>query len=81
MSGNENRPNSFKVYILYNVLCDYTCGCIIVAAKDKEDAIRKIYEEFSQDDLYTEGRINRHNIIDQLVEVTKDTFTYIWGGG
>jgi len=34
--------NKMKVFVLYEVLCDYTCGCIIVAARNAKEAAKII---------------------------------------
>ena len=52
-----------KVFILNNVLCDYSCGCIIVAAKNKKEAINII--------LSNQGSSVCENIEEEIEEVVK----------
>ena len=67
-----------KVFVLQGVLCDWTCGVIIVSAKDKKEAIEKIKEH--EYDLYGDT-VSFDNIEEEIEEVTKDYFLAVWGGG
>jgi hypothetical protein len=67
-----------KVFVLYKVLCDYTCGCIIVAAKNKKDAIRIIKEH--RTNLNGVG-VGWNNIEENLEEVIAGYYEEIFGGG
>ena len=68
-----------KVFVLFGVLCDWTCGCIIVSAKNKEEAIKIILEK-------TEGELSGdmvsvENIKEKIIEVTEGFYEEVWGGG
>lgn len=65
-----------KVFIAENVLCDYTCGMIVVIASDKERAIEIVKKKF---DWITQKRIPK-----ELKEISleeEEQVFYVWGGG
>lgn len=64
-----------KVFVLYNVLCDYTCGCIIVSAKNKKEAIKIIKDKRARalDSPYA----TRSNIEDHMEEVGKGYYSEV----
>ena len=71
-----------KVFVLEGVLCDYTCGCIVVAAENKEQAIEIITErnpEVSAD--VTEVSADVIEWHEALEEVTEGYYLALWGGG
>ena len=61
-----------KVFVLNDVLCDYTCGCIVVAAEYKEEAIDIILRKHGQ------------NICDDIEEAIEEVgpgyYLEVWGG-
>ena len=63
-----------KVFVLYNVLCDYTCGCIIVAAESEAEAWKIINAR--NEDLYADTEEGL-----KLEEVTEGYYNAVWGGG
>lgn len=69
-----------KVYILKNVLCDYTCGCIVVAAKNKKEAAEIIMEKRGGQ-IYSGGEVYWDNIEEHLEEVTRGCYFEVFGGG
>ena len=72
----ENE-NGLKVFVVDGVLCDYTCGCIIVAAKSREEAIEIIREKGDADYLV----LDEPDWADLLEEVTEGYYNAVWGGG
>ena len=64
-----------KVFVLEGVLCDYTCGCIVVAAENKEQAIEIITERNPE---VSSDIIEWH---EALEEVTEGYYLALWGGG
>ena len=67
-----------KVYVVYNVLTDWTSGCIIVSAKNKEEAIKIIKE--NRDELYGD-EVDWSNLEEHLEEVTEGYYGEVFGGG
>jgi len=66
------------VYVVYNVLTDWTSGCIIVSAKNKEEAI-KIIKENRDGELYGDG-VSFDNLEEHLIEVGENYYAEVWGG-
>ena len=64
-----------KVFILNNVLCDYSCGCIIVAAKNKKEASEIIRENRAKTGLDCD------DIEGELEEIGKGYYFELSGGG
>lgn len=67
------------MFVLKDVLCDYSCGCIVVAAKNKEEAI-KIIRDKKPHGLYGD-HVNWSNIEEHMEEVTKGYYFEVFGGG
>ena len=67
-----------KVFVLDGVLCDYTCGCIVVAAKNKKEAAEIIMKKRTS--LHGDG-IFWNNFEEHLEEVTKGYYFEVFGGG
>lgn len=63
-----------KVFILKDVLCDYTCGCIIVAAKNRKKAADIIKMNHGSKNEFS-------NIENDLEEVIKGYYFEVCGGG
>jgi len=70
-----------KVFVLKDVLCDYSCGCIIVAAKNKEEAIKIIRDKRSISGDLGGRSVDWSNIEDYIEEVKKGYYSEMWGGG
>jgi hypothetical protein len=68
-----------KVFILRNILCDYSCGVIIVAARNKEEAI-KIIKDKRPYGLRGHS-VNWANIEDHIEEIGKGYYSELFGGG
>ncbi|MHA2266096.1 MAG: hypothetical protein ACXAEN_27190 [Candidatus Thorarchaeota archaeon] len=64
-----------KAFVLRDVLCDYTCGCIIVQAKNKKEAADKIREK--RGNLYG---MSRDEIEEYIEEIDKGYYLEVWGG-
>ena len=58
-----------NTYYVKDVLCDYTCGMIVIKTTDKEEALKKIVEDFGK-------CIN----INDIQELRDDEIIYISGG-
>lgn len=35
-----------RIWIAEDVLCDYTCGIIVITAKDEKEAVEQLSEKF-----------------------------------
>ena len=68
-----------KVFVLKDVLCDYSCGCIVVAAKNKKKAV-EIIREKRGGSLYGNG-MRWDEVEENLEEVTKGYYFEVFGGG
>jgi len=68
--------NKMKVFVLHVVLCDYTCGCIIVAARNAKEAAKIIVgkhgESLDGDSI--------DKIESNLEEITAGYYTEVYGG-
>lgn len=70
-----------KTYVVENILCDYTCGLIVVKAKNKEDAIEMIINEIHDPVFYCEHEIdNRKCLREKIRELNDNEIVYVKGG-
>jgi len=67
-----------KTFILRNVLCDYTCGVIVVAARTKRKAIERIKME-RDGELYGDG-ISLSEIDKHLEQIGEGFYSETFGG-
>lgn len=67
-----------KVFVLRGVLCDYTCGCIVVAAKNREEAVDIIMKK-RDGRLYSDG-LAWDQVENALEEVGKGYYCEVYGG-
>lgn len=61
-----------KTFVVENVLCDYTCGLIVVKAKNIEcakDLLRKKFNDTYED------------VTKDIRELQNDEIVYVYGGG
>jgi hypothetical protein len=68
-----------KVYVWEGVLCDYTCGMVVVVAESLEEAhdcLRRQFAEWAVMEIMTE----EPQVIDPAVSGAPDLF-YVSGGG
>lgn len=61
-----------KTFVVEKVLCDYTCGLIVVKAKNIEHAKDLLREKFDND---TYGDVTR-----DIRELQNDEIVYVYGG-
>ncbi|MHB8281269.1 MAG: hypothetical protein ACYDDE_00525 [bacterium] len=64
-----------KTFVAENVLCDETCGLIVIKAENKESALRLLenHEEF--------WLFENENIKKELRELKDNEVVYVAGGG
>lgn len=68
-----------KTFILRNVLCDYTCGCIVVAARTRRKAVERI--KLERDGELWGGGISLSEIDKHLEEIGEGYYSETMGGG
>lgn len=61
-----------KTFVAEDVLCDYTCGLIVVKAKNKKEAVKLIYQK---DSFLIE------DIVKKLRELKENEVVFVYGGG
>jgi hypothetical protein len=61
-----------KTFVVENILCDYSCGLIVVKAKDVESAKNLLRDKFN--DTY-------ENITNGIRELKDNEIVYVYGGG
>ncbi len=61
-----------KTFVVENILCDYSCGLIVVKAKDVESAKNLLRDKFN--DTY-------EDITNGIRELKDNEIVYVYGGG
>ena len=67
-----------KTFVLRNVLCDYTCGIIVVAARTRKKADERIKME-RDGTLYGDG-IGLNEIDKHIEEIGEGFYSETFGG-
>ena len=66
-----------KTYVAQNVLCDYTCGMVVVKADSLEDAIKLLKN--AKDENGYERDVSK--TASELRELKNNECLYVYGGG
>ena len=78
-----------KTYVVEDTLCDYTCGAIVVKAKNVDEAIKLILNSkdakdynFCKNENYNPPNIikNKKCLKDKIRELKDNEVLGIWGG-
>ena len=70
-----------NTYVVENVLCDYTCGLIVVKVKSKEDAIEMIINKIHNPVFYCQHELNNRKYLSEKIRELKDNeVVYVNGG-
>lgn len=68
---------NMKVYVWDNVLCDWTCGMVVIVARDDDEANRILIEHGLSEYISYDG-----NWSPQPTIVTDGPYiNFVWGGG
>lgn len=67
----SEKTQKLKLFIAEGVLCDYTCGMVVIVAKDLERAKELARIELDDD-----------QVVDNLIELslTEESLNYMYGG-
>ena len=68
-----------NLYIINDILCDYTSGMVVIAASSKDECREFFVEEFSWD-VDTFDKIARFIVIEG-VNCSAGIVDYVYGGG
>jgi hypothetical protein len=75
-----NSKSQMNLYIINNVLSDYTSGMVVIAAESKESAREFFIAEFSEYHAEEFDKYATFNVIEN-VQHSAGIVDYVYGGG
>lgn len=78
---NKNKTNSMKLYIINDVLADYTSGMVVIAAENKDQCRELFMEEFGDWNAKEFDNHARFTVIESVGLDKAGVVEYVYGGG
>jgi hypothetical protein len=76
----SNKQSQMNLYIINNVLSDYTSGMVVIAAESKESAREFFIKEFSEYHADDFDKYGKFTVIEG-VNHPEGVVDYVYGGG